>query len=111
MLAYAAVLILSLRFLREHPDTAWKIPVALAPVVPIALIVGSGVRNVRALDEFQQRKHLEVLAFAYPTMLIGSISYGFLEHAGFLQPNWMYVGVCMFALHGVGQIVTWLRYR
>ena len=111
MLAYAAVLVLSLRFLQAHPESAWKIPIAVAPAVPIAFIVASSVRKVRKLDEFQQRKFLEILAFAYPTMLVGSISYGFLEHAGFAQPNWMYVGVWMFLLFGVGQILAWWRYR
>jgi len=108
---YAVVLVLSIRFLHAHPQSAFKIPVAVAPAVPIAFLVAAGVRNVRRLDEFQQRKTLETLAFAYPTMVVGSISYGFLQNAGFPQVNWMYVGVCMFFLFGVGQIIAWWRYR
>ncbi len=111
MLVYAFLLVVSLRFLHAHPDTAWKIPLAVAPAVPVAFLVAAIVRNVRKLDEFQQRKQLETLAFAYPTMVVGSITYGFLEHAGFAQPNWMFVGVCMFALFAVGQVLTWWRYR
>ena len=111
MLVYAAVLISSIRFLQSHPDTLWKIPIAIAPALPVAFLVVAGVRNVRRLDEFQQRKALEILAFAYPTMIVGSITYGFLERAGFAQPNWMFVGVWMVALDGVGQLVAWWRYR
>ena len=111
MLAYAVVLIVCLQFLKAHPESAWRVPTALAPVAPIAFVVANVIRHIRRLDEFQQRKNLEVLAFAYPTMLIGSISVGFLEHAGLPQANWIYVGVCMFALLGVGQLITWWRYR
>jgi hypothetical protein len=111
MLAYAVVLVLSIRFLQTHADSVWKIPIAVAPAVPVAFLVAAGVRNVRRLDEFHQRKTLETLAFAYPTMIVGSISYGFLQNAGFPDVNWMYVGVCMFALFGVGQILSWWRYR
>ena len=111
MLVYAAVVVPALSFLKAHPDTPWKIPIAVAPAVPLAFLVLASVRHTRRLDEFQQRKMLEVLAFAYPTMLVGSITYGFLEHAGFAQPNWMFVGVWMFALVGVGQILAWWRYR
>lgn len=111
MLVYAVVLVLSIRFLQAHPGTAWKIPIAAAPALPVAFLVAAGVRNVRRLDEFQQRKMLEVLAFAYPTMVVGSITWGFLERAGFAQPNWMFVGVSMFALVAVGQLINWWRYR
>ena len=111
MAVYAVVLVTSLRFLREHPGSPWKIPAALAPAVPIAFVMGAGIQRVRTMDEFQQRMHLEVLAFAYPTVAIGSISYGFLQNAGLPTLNWMYVGVLMIALFGLGRIVWWWRYR
>jgi hypothetical protein len=117
MLVYAAVLITSIRFLQAHPDTPWKIPIAAAPAIPIAVLVVSGIRNVRKLDdvrkldEFQQRQMLEVLAFAYPAVIVGTITYGFLERAGFAQPNLMFVGVWMFALLGLGRVVAWWHYR
>ena len=111
MAVYAVVLVTSLRFIRSHPESPWRPAVALAPVVPIAFVVGAGIQRVRAMDEFQQRMHLEVLAFAYPTMAIGSISYGFLQNVGLPALNWMYVGVCMIALFGLGRIIWWWRYR
>jgi hypothetical protein len=111
MLVYAAVLIASIRFLQAHPDTPWKIPIAVAPAIPVAFLVASGVRNVRKLDEFQQRQILEVLAVAYPAVIVVTITYGFLERAGFAQPNLMFVGIWMYALFGVGRLISWWRYR
>jgi hypothetical protein len=111
MAVYAFVLVTSMRFVHAHPESPWKMAVALSPVVPIAFVVGAGIQRIRGMDEFQQRMHLEVLAFAYPTMVVGSISYGFLQWAGLPAVNWMYVGVCMMILFLLGRIVWWWRYR
>jgi hypothetical protein len=111
MALYAAILIPSCQFLKAHPDSAWRIPVAVAPVAPIAFVVLASVRRVRELDELAQRKHLEAGAFAYPAMTVSSITYGFLQNAGLPALNWMYVGVSMILLFGAGQILAWLRYR
>jgi hypothetical protein len=111
MAVYAAVLLPSCRYLKANPDSPWRVPVAIAPVVPIAFIVLTSVKRVRQMDELAQRKYLEAGAFAYPAMVVLSITYGFLQNAGLPAVNWMYVGVCMFLLFGVGQIFAWLRYR
>jgi len=111
MALYAAVLIPSCQFVKNHPDSPWRVPVAIAPVAPIAFIVLTGVKRVRAMDELAQRKYLEAGAFAYPAMIVLSITYGFLQNVGMPAVNWMYVGVSMFLLFGLGQILAWLRYR
>jgi hypothetical protein len=111
MALYAAILIPSCQFLKEHPGSPWRVPVALAPVLPISYIVFTSVRRVRKMDELAQRMYLEAGAFAYPAMIVLSITYGFLQNAGLPAVNWMYVGVCMFLLFGLGQIFAWLRYR
>ena len=111
MALYAAVLIPSCQFVKNHPDSPWRVPVAIAPVAPIAFIVVTSVKRVRAMDELAQRKYLEAGAFAYPAMIVLSITYGFLQNVGMPAVNWMYVGVSMFLLFGLGQILAWLRYR
>jgi hypothetical protein len=111
MAVYAAVLIPSCQFLKNHADSPWRVPVAIAPVVPIAFIVSTSVKRVRTMDELAQRKYLEAGAFAYPSMIVLSITYGFLQNVGMPAVNWMYVGVSMFLLFGLGQILAWLRYR
>ena len=111
MALYVAVLVPSLQFLKAHPDSPWRVPVAVAPVVPIAFVVLASIRRVRKMDELAQRKYLEAGAFAYPAMIVLSITYGFLQNVGLPAVNWMYVGVAMFFLFGVGQALAWLRYR
>jgi len=111
MAVYALVLVASLNFLRAHPESPWRVPVAVAPVLPIAFVVLNTVRRVRAMDELQRRKHLEAAAFAYPAMVILSITYGFLQNVGFPAVNWMFVGVDLIILYGLGQLVAWWRYR
>jgi hypothetical protein len=111
MALYAAVLIPSCQFVKNHPDSPWRLPVAIAPVAPLAFIVLTSVKRVRAMDELAQRKYLEAGAFAYPAMIVLSITYGFLQNVGMPAVNWMYVGVSMFLLFGLGQILSWLRYR
>jgi hypothetical protein len=108
---YAAILLPSCEFLKSHPDSPWRLPVAIAPVVPIAFIVLNSFRSVRQMDELQQRKSLEAGAFAYPAMIVLSITYGFMQNVGFPAVNWMYVGVAMLLLFGVGRILVWFRYR
>jgi len=111
MALYVAVLVPSLQFLKAHPDSPWRVPVAVAPVVPIAFVVLASIGRVRKMDELAQRKYLEAGAFAYPAMIVLSITYGFLQNVGLPAVNWMYVGVAMFFLFGVGQALAWLRYR
>lgn len=111
MMVYALVLIASLNFLRAHPGSAWRVPVAVTPVLPIVFVVLNTVRRVRAMDELQRRKHLEAAAFAYPAMVILSITYGFLQNVGFPQVNWMFAGVDLIILYGLGQLMSWWRYR
>jgi hypothetical protein len=111
MALYAAILIPSVRYLKAHPESPWRVPVALAPVAPVAFVVLKGVQRVRQMDELAQRKYLEAGAFAYPTMIILSITYGFLQNVGFPDVNWMFVGVWMFILFMLGQVLAWFRYR
>ena len=111
MAVYTLALVASLNFLKAHPESPWRVPVAVAPVLPIAFVVLNTVRRVRAMDELQRRKHLEAAAFAYPAMVILSITYGFLQNVGFPAVNWMFVGVDLIILYGLGQLAAWWRYR
>ncbi len=44
-------------------------------------------------------------------MVVGSIAYGFLQNVGFPHVNWMFVGVFLMALFGVGRVLSWWKYR
>ena len=43
-------------------------------------------------------------------MIVGSITYGFLQNVGFPQINWMFVGVLLMALFGAGRLLFWWKY-
>ena len=109
-LAYAIVLSASLSFLKAHPHSSWRILVTLAPVIPIAFCMITVIRGVRRMDEMQKQIQLEALVFAFCTTVLLSISYGFLENVGFPRVNWMWVGVGMIGLWGIGGAIARMRY-
>ena len=111
MLAYSVVLVLSLMFLRENPDSPWRIPVMVAPVIPIVFMMLAVIRSVRRMDELHRRIHLEAVIIAYLATLILCFSYGFLENVGFPPFNTMWVGVAMICLWGIGLLLAKRKYQ
>ena len=111
MLAYFVVLIVSLTFLRENPDSPWRIPVTVAPVILIVFAMLAVIRFVRRMDELRRHIHLEAVIIAYLATLIFCFSYGFLENVGLPSFNTMWVGVAMIALWGIGQLFANRKYR
>ncbi len=111
MLAYSIVLVMSLMFLRENPDSPWRIPVTVAPVVPIVFLMLAVIRCVRRMDELRRHIHLEAVIIAYLTTVILCFSYGFLENVGLPSFNTMWIGVAMICLWGIGQLLADRKYR
>ena len=110
MLAYAVILPACILFLNAHPDSSWRIPMALVPVIPLVLALIAVIRGIRRLDEMQRRIQLEAVAFAFCAGILGSISYGFLENVGFPPINWMWNGVGMIVLWGLALNFSRRRY-
>ena len=111
MLAYSVVLIVSLMFLGENPDSPWRIPVTVAPVIPIVFLMLAVIRGVRRMDEMRRHIHLESVIIAYLATVILCFSYGFLENVGFPSFNTMWVGVAMICLWGIGQLIANRKYQ
>jgi hypothetical protein len=109
--AYALVLAGSVWLLNSSRDAAWRIPVALAPVVPAVLMVLAFVREFGRMDELQQRIHSEGLAFGFGGALVTTFGYGFLEFVGFPHLNWIFVWPVMMAFWGIGIARARRRYR
>ncbi|WP_150132246.1 hypothetical protein [Dokdonella koreensis] len=59
----------------------WRSLLALAPVLPAALMVRAIYRHVRDSDELQRRLHLEALAVSASVVSIASMTLGFLAAA------------------------------
>ncbi|MXY98952.1 MAG: hypothetical protein F4Z29_14755 [Gemmatimonadetes bacterium] len=110
-LAYVVVQVVSLMFLRENPDSPWRIPVTVSPVIPLVFMMLAVVRFVRRMDEMLRHLHLEAVLIAYITTVILCISYGLLENVGFPTFNTMWVGFAMILLWSVGQLVAGRKYR
>ena len=91
MIGYGIVLIGSIKLLGLYGETAWRYPLALAPILPAAAVLVAFVRFFRSVDELEQRMHLEGLAFAFGASALSTFAYGFLEGVGFPHLNWTFV--------------------
>jgi hypothetical protein len=95
-------------------DPRLRVAVALLPVVPTALFLGTVIGSVRRLDELQRRVHLEALAIAFPLSILLLWTLGLLQLAVNLPAeDWSYRHVWVFLplLYFVGLAIAWRRYR
>ena len=111
MAAYTLAVLASSLWLRAHPASAWRVPVALVPLIPIVAALGAWIRLFRRMDEMHRRMQLEALAFAFGGTALLVIAYGFLEVAGFPRLTVWWVWVVMAMLWFVGLFVARRRYR
>jgi hypothetical protein len=111
MLLHAAVVTVAGRWLRANPQSAWRVAVAVAPVIPFVLAGWAWVRLFRQVDELQRRMHVEALAFAFGGTALCVITYGFLETAGFQPVSAWWVWVVMGLLWFVGSRLARRRWR
>jgi hypothetical protein len=111
MLAYFVVLPASIVVIQHHPHVWWRFPVALAPVIPLLLLLRAIVRAFRRLDELQRRIQLDALAFAFAGSALLTFTYGLLENVGFPRLSYVYVWPVMGGLWGIGTFLAKRRYR
>jgi hypothetical protein len=111
MLAYFVVLPVSIVVIQHHAHVWWRFPVALAPLIPLLLLLRAIVRFFRRLDELQRRIQLDALAFAFAGSALLTFTYGLLENVGFPRLSYGYVWSVMGALWGIGTAVAKRRYR
>ena len=111
MAAYAVVLIVSITILNANPHALWRIPVALAPVVPVCFALWAFMRFLGRMDELQQRIQLHAIGFGFGATALVTFSYGFLENVGLPHISWIWVTPLMVVLWGIGGAVAAWRYR
>lgn len=111
MAAYVIVLPISITVLEANPGGWWRVPMALAPVVPAIFMVWAFVRFLGRIDELQRRIHFEALALAFGGTALLTFSYGFLENAGFPHLSMIWVLPLMAALWGLSAALASRRYR
>lgn len=112
ILAYIVILVASITILNglSH-DSPWRIPLALAPMVPGIFVVIAVVRHLGRVDELQRRMLLESLGVGFAGTAVVTFGYGFLQNVGFPQVSWFAVWPIMAILWAVGSLVAYLRYR
>ncbi len=112
MTAYVVVLFVAITLINISPNTAWwRIPLALAPVIPIIFAMIAFMRFMRRIDEMQRRIQFEALAFGFAGAGVITFSYGFLELVGFPHISWIFVFPLMIALWGIGSGIAARRYQ
>ncbi|MCV2353031.1 hypothetical protein LNV09_02525 [Paucibacter sp. B2R-40] len=113
LLAYTAVLSGSIIWLEGHPSLAspWRDLIALSPMLPGALMVWVILRQLRRLDELQQRVQFEALALAFAGSAFITFSYGFLEGLGYPRLSMFVVWPLMAVLWMLGLVLAARRYK
>ncbi|HYP42232.1 MAG TPA: hypothetical protein VEX13_17885, partial [Chloroflexia bacterium] len=110
MIAYGLVLVASILILKASTDEWWRVPVALAPVVPAIFGLLAFVRFLGRIDELERRIQLEAIGFGFGGTAVLTFGYGFLENAGFPHLNWVYVFPIMIFLWGIGLAIARRKY-
>lgn len=110
MAAYMVVLVVSIFIIQANPGSVWRVPLAIAPVVPVVFALWAFVRFLRGTDELQRQIHFEAIAFAAGGTGILTFTYGFLENVGFPHLNPIWVLPLLIGLWGIGAAITGRRY-
>lgn len=83
LVLYALILTLSVHMAGGALNAATRLLIVLLPVLPIGLAIWVIVRHFRRIDEYLRKVTLENLGIAAAVTAGLSLSYGFLEGAGF----------------------------
>ena len=91
MLAYGLVLIGSVIFAKPMEPGIARTLLLVTPAIPLMLAVWAIARHFRRMDEFLRLRSLEGLAIAAAITAGLSLTYGFLESAGFPKLSMFWV--------------------
>ncbi|MBV9789493.1 MAG: hypothetical protein JOZ51_15010 [Chloroflexi bacterium] len=111
MLVYMVVVAVSVWFINANPESFWRIPAALTPMIPASYVPFVFMRYLRHIDELQRQIQLEALGFAFAATAILTLAYGFLENVGFPRVNWIFIWPIMGGLWAMGIALARWRYR
>lgn len=101
MLAYALLLVVSLRWLAAGVEGEFpRVLITLLPMLPVLAMCWIVLRELRRIDELQRRIQLEALALAFCATAVATLGYGFLENVGLPR-------LTMFAVWPV-MATTWM---
>ena len=113
MAIYIAVLLLTLPYARSASSLPWKIVLALAPAVPVVIVIGLIAKLVMHSDELNQHVHLVALSVATGMVAALSLVGGFLCASGVITLDgdiliWVFPALCF--IYGVTRWLVARRY-
>jgi len=85
--------------------------VVLVPMLPLVFALRAYLRFLGRIDELARRIQLDALGFAFGAAGMLTLSYGFLEGAGFPRLSYIWVFPGMIGLWGIATAVATRRYR
>ncbi len=111
LLLYGIVLAIAVRFAPEVSSSGVKIVVLLSPMLPIGLAIWAIARHFVRVDEYIKQVTLENISIAAAVTAGASLTYGFLENAGFPKLSMFVVWPVMGAVWGALACIRELRNR
>jgi ATP/ADP translocase len=90
---------------------AWKIVLALTPLVPIAAIFIFSIQRIRGIDELERQIHTEALAIAAGVTALLSVTYGFLEIAKLPHPSAWFTYAIVMVSWGIATPFVTRKYK
>jgi hypothetical protein len=108
---YVGLLAFSVRWLEANPESAWRVLVALTPMLPGIFIVAGVVRAIWQLDEMERMVLLQGIVVSFVGTLVLVMSLGFLEMAGVPQVPMTYIALFMALLWLVAKLWIQRRYE
>ena len=111
LILYIGFLAFAMSWLQANPESAWRYPVALIPMIPGLFLVLGLVRAIGKLDELARKILLESMVFAFALTLILTMGLGLLGLAGLTAPNSIYIAFFMSAAWLVGKLWITRRYQ
>lgn len=108
---YLALLPVIAFFLQTYPDSPWRYPVTLAPVIPGVFIAVGMVNAIRKLDELSRKIIYESMGIAFAATLFAALALGLLEMAGLPHVSSLYLTGFMIAALIVAKLIISRRYE
>jgi hypothetical protein len=100
LILYLGFLVMAITFINTSPDSPWRLPVLLAPMIPGLFLAIGAMKAIRKLDEMNRKIILESTAVTFAITLFITIAIGLLEIGNLVEINSVYIGLFM--------VLTWL---
>ena len=110
MVAYTVMVPISIWLLRGNEHSPLRYLYAILPVIPAAFAMRAAIRFFRGLDELQRRIQFEGLAFSFLVTCLVTLTYGFLENAGFPNLNWVWIVPILILSWKLGLVIASRKY-